>query len=321
MPAARTALVVRGGWEGHAPRECTELFLPALADAGFAVTVREDLEAYADADLMARTDLVVQCWSEGRLTEEQCAGLVSAVEAGTGFAGWHGGVVATFQDSPAYLRMVGGLFLHHPAEFVEYQVRIEPEQREHPIVAGLPDMTVVTEQYWMLTERSARYWRPPPSRPVPRGRANGRSACPSHGPGSGGGGASSSPPWGTGRTTCASRRYGNSPGADSSGRRGERRAEWAVSAPEASARRTGSRGARRVGLPELFAVSDPVPLHAPSVEATRGMVAASPSSPNPRSRTPPPLVGAAQRGAAGGGGAAPRSARWSTSHCPYQPDL
>ncbi|MCX5240010.1 ThuA domain-containing protein [Streptomyces prunicolor] len=152
MAAERTALVVRGGWEGHSPRECTELFLPALADAGFAVTVREDLDAYADADLMARTDLVVQCWTEGRLTGEQSAGLVSAVEAGTGFAGWHGGVVATFQDSPAYLRMVGGLFLHHPAEFLEYRVRIEPEHREHPIVAGLPDTTVMTEQYWMLTD-------------------------------------------------------------------------------------------------------------------------------------------------------------------------
>ncbi|MEV0186272.1 ThuA domain-containing protein [Streptomyces sp. NPDC050625] len=152
MAATRTALVVRGGWEGHAPRECTDLFLPALAAASFSVTVREDLEVYADPDLMARTDLVVQCWTGGRLTEGQCAGLVTAVEAGTGFAGWHGGVVATFQDSLAYLRMVGGLFLHHPAQHVEYRARIEPEQREHPIVAGLPDVSVFTEQYWMLTD-------------------------------------------------------------------------------------------------------------------------------------------------------------------------
>ena len=148
----RRALIVRGGWEGHSPVQATEMFRSGLSDTGFEVEVAEDLDVYTDAAKLAATDLIVQCWSMGKLTPQQCDGLVSAVRAGTGFAGWHGGVVATFQDSPEYLRMVGGVFLYHPDGFLDYEVRISRSQAAHPIVAGLPDFTVHTEQYWMLSD-------------------------------------------------------------------------------------------------------------------------------------------------------------------------
>lgn len=151
----RSALVVRGGWEGHAPVATTELFIPALRAAGFVVEVADSLDVYCDAELLAGTDLVVQCWSEGErredLTEKQSAGLVAAVAAGTGFAGWHGGVLAAFRN-PDYLRMVGGLFLFHPPEFLTYRVEIAAEHAGHPIVAGLGDFDVHSEQYWMLSD-------------------------------------------------------------------------------------------------------------------------------------------------------------------------
>lgn len=150
-PTPRTALIVRGGWEGHAPVATTELFIPSLRDAGFAVEVADDLDVYCDSDRLGGTDLVVQCWSEGELTEKQSAGLVAAVAAGTGFAGWHGGVLAAFRN-PDYLRMVGGLFLFHPAEFLTYRVEIAAEQADHAIVAGLEGFDVHSEQYWMLTD-------------------------------------------------------------------------------------------------------------------------------------------------------------------------
>lgn len=146
------ALVVRGGWAGHQPVAATELFLPALRDAGVDVTISESLDVYADADRLRAFDLIVQCWSIGALTEQQCTGLVTAVRSGVGFAGWHGGVVATFDTSRAYLRMVGGQFLHHPQDFLDYDVHIEPGRAAHPIVAGIPDFTVHTEQYWMITD-------------------------------------------------------------------------------------------------------------------------------------------------------------------------
>jgi uncharacterized protein len=142
-------LVVRGGWVGHQPIAATELFLPGLRAAGFEVTVSDTLAVYEDAVALCRYDLVVQCWSAGELTEAQCAGLVTAVRAGVGFGGWHGGVVATFGGSRDYLRMVGGQFLHHPPGFVDYEVRV---RKGHPIVDGVGDFRVHTERYWMLTD-------------------------------------------------------------------------------------------------------------------------------------------------------------------------
>ncbi|WP_320774334.1 ThuA domain-containing protein [Streptomyces sp. CRN 30] len=151
--STRKALVVRGGWEGHDPVGCTELFLPDLEDAGFDVTVREDLAVYEEADLLAATDLVVHSWSAGELTAAQEAGLVSAVEAGTGFAGWHGGVVATNVANARYLRMVGGRFLWHPEGFQEFTVRIAAApDRDGEITQGIADYGVVTEHYWVLTD-------------------------------------------------------------------------------------------------------------------------------------------------------------------------
>lgn len=132
------------------PVEATELFLPGLSHAGFEIAIHDSLDVYADADTMAAADLIVQCWSMGVLTAPQEAGLVGAVRAGAGFAGWHGGVVATFAASFGYARMVGGTFVHHPAEFLDYDVRIE--QPDHPIVEGVGDFSVRTEQYWLLTD-------------------------------------------------------------------------------------------------------------------------------------------------------------------------
>jgi uncharacterized protein len=152
MSASRRALVVRGGWEGHQPVAATDLFIPGLRADGVDVRVVADLDIYADTDELRRFDLVVQCWSMGELTEQQCAGLVSAVRSGVGFAGWHGGIVGTFVTSPDYLRMVGGQFLHHPPDFLDYDVRVRPDRAEHPVVAGIGDFTVHTEQYWMITD-------------------------------------------------------------------------------------------------------------------------------------------------------------------------
>ena len=38
---SKTALVVRGGWDGHQPVEATELFLPFLKANGYEVRVEE----------------------------------------------------------------------------------------------------------------------------------------------------------------------------------------------------------------------------------------------------------------------------------------
>ncbi|MFY1670799.1 ThuA domain-containing protein [Plantactinospora sp. WMMB334] len=149
--AVRDALVVRGGWEGHVPVAATELFLPFLRDAGFRVEVHEDLAVYADPDRMAAADLVVQCWSMGSISDGQAAGLVAAVRAGTGFAGWHGGIVAAFHHN-AYAQLTGGVFVHHPPGFVDHDLTVCPDRAGHPIVRGVGQVRLHTEKYWVLTD-------------------------------------------------------------------------------------------------------------------------------------------------------------------------
>jgi type 1 glutamine amidotransferase len=154
MPQAspRRALVVRGGWEGHSPVEATERFIPFLEESGFSVDVHEGPEVYGDADLVAATDLVVQCFTQGEATDEQVTNLSNAVRGGTGLAGWHGGIVDSFRGSPDYLHMTGGQWAAHPGGFVDYEVEVVRERAGHPIVAGLDRWKHHTEQYWCLTD-------------------------------------------------------------------------------------------------------------------------------------------------------------------------
>ncbi|MGI8699665.1 MAG: ThuA domain-containing protein [Nocardioidaceae bacterium] len=149
---ARRALVVRGGWEGHRPVEATERFIPFLTDHGFTVDVHESPEVYADGGAMADLDLVVQCFTQGVATDEQVNGLSAAVLAGTGLAGWHGGIVDSFRASPDYLHMTGGQWAAHPGGFVDYEVSVVPDRADHPIVEGLTHWAHHTEQYWCLTD-------------------------------------------------------------------------------------------------------------------------------------------------------------------------
>ncbi len=153
MATQRNALVVRGGWEGHEPVATSELFIPFLKESGFNVTIENNLEVYADPQVMAQTDLIIQCWTMGEILSEELAGLRRAIESGTGFAGWHGGVVDSFRISSDYLQLMGAQFAAHPNDLVRHTVQILPEQAEHEIVSGLPEQfSLTTEQYWMLTD-------------------------------------------------------------------------------------------------------------------------------------------------------------------------
>jgi type 1 glutamine amidotransferase len=139
----RRALVVRGGWEGHLPVEATELFIPFLRENDFEVTVSESTESYLDLD---GTDLVLQCISMGEITNEQVKGLEAAVRAGTGLAGWHGGIVDSFRNSADYSFMTGGQFVSHPGGFVDHRIEVVSDD---PIVEGITQFDLHTEQYYV----------------------------------------------------------------------------------------------------------------------------------------------------------------------------
>ena len=145
-----TALVVRGGWPGHHPVEATDRYAEALRRNGYQVTTSDTLDSYLDDELPS-TDLIVQCWTMGTIRADQLAGLSAAIRAGTGFAGWHGGIIDAFRDEPAYSLITGGQFIHHPQGFVDYEVR---PVGKHPVVAGLGTFAVHTEQYYVQVDPS-----------------------------------------------------------------------------------------------------------------------------------------------------------------------
>lgn len=146
-------LVVRGGWDGHDPVGCTDTVLEPFADQ-FRIEIADTFDAYSSTADLLGYDLIVQCWSMGALSAEQEQALVGAVRAGVGFAGWHGGIIGTCVANPRYLQMVGGRFVWHPDGFVRYRVRVaEPD---HPIMAGIGDYDVTTEQYWLLSDATNR---------------------------------------------------------------------------------------------------------------------------------------------------------------------
>ncbi|HET6534128.1 MAG TPA: ThuA domain-containing protein [Actinoplanes sp.] len=160
-----TALIVRGGWDGHEPVEATDLFIPFLEKNGFTVRVADSPAPYADAELMSGIDLVVQCMTMSVIEADQVAGLIAAVEAGTGLAGWHGGIADSYRASADYLQLIGGQFAAHasrlaPGErtgeqadnYVRHTITMTPAAAAHPITTGIGDFDLDTEQYWVLTD-------------------------------------------------------------------------------------------------------------------------------------------------------------------------
>ncbi|MCD4852495.1 ThuA domain-containing protein [Arthrobacter sp. AK01] len=160
----KTALVVRGGWDGHQPVEATELFIPYLKDNSYDVRVEESPKIYADPDYMAGVDLIVQCMTMTTIEKDEFEGLRAAVENGTGLAGWHGGIADSYRNNSDYLHLIGGQFACHPGKhaderigeqsdnYVPYTVNILPAGAGHPITQGIGDFDLVTEQYWVLSD-------------------------------------------------------------------------------------------------------------------------------------------------------------------------
>ena len=143
----KSALFVWGGWEGHQPKACVEIFVPLLEAAGYQVTVSDTLDAYLDQERMPTYDLITQIWTMGTIEPEQERALLDTIRAGTGFAGWHGGMCDAFRNNTDYQFMTGGQWVAHPGGILDYRVNIT--DHADPITAGLADFNMHTEQYYM----------------------------------------------------------------------------------------------------------------------------------------------------------------------------
>jgi type 1 glutamine amidotransferase len=149
---SRKVLIVYGGWDGHQPEDTSELIATDLKSAGLEIERSDNLDSFLDGDRLKTLSLIVPHWTMGQLTGEQEKSLVAAIESGVGLAGIHGGMGDAFRSATGYQFMVGGQFVAHPDNGKDYLVRIV--KKSDPIVAGLDDFTVHSEQYYMHVDPS-----------------------------------------------------------------------------------------------------------------------------------------------------------------------
>jgi type 1 glutamine amidotransferase len=147
----KSALIVWGGWSGHTPFESASLFAGLLREAGYDVRVSDTLDAYLDPALPS-LDLIVPVWTMDKISKEQEKALLGAVASGVGIAGWHGCMADSFRDSTEYQFMVGGQWVAHPGNIIDYRVNIT--NHDDPITAGLADFDMHSEQYYMHVDPS-----------------------------------------------------------------------------------------------------------------------------------------------------------------------
>lgn len=148
----KSALLLYGGWPGHEPKRCVERFAPWLESQGYRVLLTNSLAGLDDAAMLKEQHLIVPCWTMGDISPSQERSLLDAVRAGTGIAGWHGGMCDAFRNATEYQFMTGGQFVAHPGDIVTYTVTIT--RPDDPIMRGLSDFSMKSEQYYMHVDPS-----------------------------------------------------------------------------------------------------------------------------------------------------------------------
>jgi len=147
----RRALIVWGGWDGHQPKQVTEIFRRLLTRESFSVEVSDSLDAFTNA---AQFDLIVPVWTMGQITEAQLNSVCQAVRDGVGIAGCHGGMCDSFRSATDWQFMTGGQWVAHPGnDGVRYRVHFS--NSDSPLTQGLADFEVVSEQYYMHVDPAA----------------------------------------------------------------------------------------------------------------------------------------------------------------------
>ncbi|MGI8484928.1 MAG: ThuA domain-containing protein [Thermomicrobiales bacterium] len=144
----KRALIIWGGWEGHEPQKTATIFADVLKEHGFDVAMETDLDVLLDTGRLAATDLIVPVITQHRIGSMQAKNLLAAVrEGGTGLGGWHGGMADAFRSNTEYQFAVGGQWVAHPGNIIDYTVNIT--NHDDPITAGIGDFQMHSEQYYL----------------------------------------------------------------------------------------------------------------------------------------------------------------------------
>lgn len=147
----KKVLIFRGGWDGHEPVETTEIVAAALRAEGFDVQICEGNECLEKDEFAAQFDLIIPAMTMQNISPKASSNLRAAVQAGTGLAGWHGGMNDAFRSDTEYQFMTGGQFVAHPGGIIDYHVQIVSDD---PIVSGIEDFDYRSEQYFMHVDPS-----------------------------------------------------------------------------------------------------------------------------------------------------------------------
>jgi type 1 glutamine amidotransferase len=145
----KRALVVWGGWPGHEPQACAGIVERMLTEDGFSVTVSDSTEAFSDLALQEMS-LIVPIVTQSTIAREPLDNLCAAVESGVGLAGFHGGMADSFRNEVKYQFMVGGQWVAHPGNIIDYTVNIT--RPDDPVMQGIGDFPYRSEQYYMHTD-------------------------------------------------------------------------------------------------------------------------------------------------------------------------
>ncbi|HTH99623.1 MAG TPA: ThuA domain-containing protein [Acidisoma sp.] len=146
------ALIVWGGWAGHEPEQGAHIIAGMLQEAGFKTYLENTTEAFADPSI-AELNLIVPIFTMSKIEKEELDNLSRAVEGGVGLAGYHGGMGDAFREAVEYQFMVGGQWVAHPGNVIDYTVQIT--KPEDPVMQGLPgQFPYRSEQYYMHVDPS-----------------------------------------------------------------------------------------------------------------------------------------------------------------------
>jgi type 1 glutamine amidotransferase len=147
----RKALIVWGGWAGHEPEQGARIVRDMLEQDDFAVTVETTTEAFGDPGIRD-FHLVVPIYTMSKIEKAHAVNLASAVESGVGLAGYHGGMADAFRDSTDYQFIVGGQWVAHPGNIIDY--RVDVVRPDDPVMSGISGFPYRSEQYYMHVDPS-----------------------------------------------------------------------------------------------------------------------------------------------------------------------
>lgn len=147
----KRVLLMYGGWRGHSPKRFADFARKQLL-SGYDVTVSESLRSLRRPYLDG-FDCLLPIWTFGKLSAKQEDALLGAVADGLGYVGWHGNA-SSFLECRPHKFLLGGQFVGHPGgNHITYPVRF---LNNDPLVKGLKNVTVTSEQYYLLIDPAVK---------------------------------------------------------------------------------------------------------------------------------------------------------------------